>query len=198
MRTSGSLISEPIRSELVKAYSAPDRHYHDLRHIDALLALMRDHLASLGDPPAVEAAIWFHDAIYDTHRYDNEQMSANLARERLSVVTSSEQVARIVTMILATANHGLPGELSEQEARDCALFLDMDLAILAAPASEFEVYERAVRAEYGWVPEPMWIAGRRRVLAGFLARPSIYASPEFRASHEAAARHNLTRALTAL
>jgi predicted metal-dependent HD superfamily phosphohydrolase len=198
MSVSGSLISEAIRSELVKCYTASDRYYHDLRHVEALLALMREHLASLADPVAVEAAIWFHDAIYDTHRNDNEQRSADLARERLAPLASSEQVDRIAAMILATAHHALPGGLSEREGGDCALFLDMDLAILGAAASEFAAYEQAVRREYGWVPEPMWIAGRRRVLESFLARPSIYARPGFRASHETAARHNIAQALARL
>jgi predicted metal-dependent HD superfamily phosphohydrolase len=198
MSVSGSLISEAIRSELVEGYSAPDRYYHDLRHVEALLALMREHLASLADPIDVEAAIWFHDAIYDTRRNDNEQRSADLARERLAPLASAEQVDRIVAMILATTNHMLPRGLSEREGGDCALFLDMDLAILGAPASEFAAYEQAVRREYGWVPEPTWIAGRRRVLEGFLARPSIYASPRFRVSHETTARHNIVQALARL
>jgi predicted metal-dependent HD superfamily phosphohydrolase len=73
-----SLILPSIRAELVSAYSASDRHYHDLRHIDAMLDLMREHVVLLADPGTVEAAIWFHDAIYDTHRDDNEQRSAEL------------------------------------------------------------------------------------------------------------------------
>jgi len=32
-----TLISEPVRTELASAYTAPDRHYHDLHHIEALL-----------------------------------------------------------------------------------------------------------------------------------------------------------------
>jgi len=46
--------------------------------------------------------------------------------------------------------------------------------------------------------EPLWIAGRRKVLARFLDRANIYATPEFHASHEAAARENRHRALAAL
>src|SRR5216683_5961579 len=190
-----TLISEAIRAELVHAYSAPDRHYHNLGHVEALLGLMRDNLTFLSDPAAVEAAVWFHDAIYDTHRNDNEARSADLARERLSDTAAAEQMDRIAAMISATASHTLPSFGDERTASDCALFLDMDLAILASPAAQFAAYEAAVRLEYGWVPEPMWIAGRRRVLEGFLARPNIYASPQFRSCCEAAARRNLVQAL---
>ena len=193
-----TLISEAIRAELVHAYSAPDRHYHSLGHIEALFGLMRDNLTFLSDPVAVEAAVWFHDAIYDTHRNDNEARSADLARERLSGRAAAEQMERIAAMISATANHALPSFPDGRAASDCALFLDMDLAILASPAAPFAAYEAAVRREYGWVPEPMWIAGRRRVLEGFLARPNIYASPQFRSRCEAAARQNLVQALAAL
>jgi predicted metal-dependent HD superfamily phosphohydrolase len=101
-------------------------------------------------------------------------------------------------MIRATANHAVPdfGEgTPESAAQDCALFLDFDLAVLGSPAAEFANYEAAVRREYAWVSERLWIAGRRAVLEHFLARPAIYATAQFRASHEAAARRNLTEAL---
>src|SRR5215470_15624152 len=192
-----SLISESIRAELTSAYSAADRYYHNLTHIETLLGLLREHQPRLNDPVSVEAAIWFHDAVYDTHRTDNETRSADLALDRLSGAADPGQRERIALMIRATANHVLPDITDERGADDCALFLDMDLAILASPPAEFTAYEQAIRREYGWVPEPMWVAGRSRVLASFLARPRIYASPPFR-SLEAAARHNLTKALDAL
>jgi predicted metal-dependent HD superfamily phosphohydrolase len=74
----------------------------------------------------------------------------------------------------------------------------MDLAILGSTPDDFAAYEAAVRREYAWVLEPLWIEGRRKVLESFLARPAIYASPQFRASHEATARKNLARSLAAL
>jgi predicted metal-dependent HD superfamily phosphohydrolase len=83
-------------------------------------------------------------------------------------------------------------------ASDCALFLDMDLAILGSAAEEFAAYERTVRLEYDWVPEKAWITGRSQVLRSFLARRFIYVSPKFQRSHEAAARSNLERSLASL
>ena len=187
-----------IRAELERAYGTPDRHYHGLAHIEALLGLARQHAQALSDPEVVEAAIWFHDAIYDTHRHDNEAKSAELAMARLRGATDDDRLARIDAMIRATAGHQLPEFSTPEAARDGALFLDMDLSILGAAPEAFAAYEAAVRREYAWVPEPMWIAGRRKVLESFLARDAIYASPQFRASHEAAARRNLAQSLTAL
>ena len=193
-----TLISEPLRSELVPAYAAPDRHYHDLRHIQALLSLADACADAIADREAVEAAIWFHDAIYDTRRSDNEERSAALAAARLAGTANEDRIARIAAMIRATANHVVPDLDDAAAKRDCALFLDMDLAILGSPLDDFDAYEAAVRREYDWVPEPQWKLGRRAVLAAFLARPAIYATQRFQASHETAARRNLARAIARL
>jgi predicted metal-dependent HD superfamily phosphohydrolase len=193
-----SLISSAVRAELVQAYEAPDRHYHDLRHIEALLGLARAHADALSDRDAVEAAIWFHDAIYDTRRNDNEAHSAELAVARLSGAASPDRIAGIAAMIRATSGHVVPDFSDPHRAADCALFLDMDLAILGATPVEFAAYEQDVRREYAWVPEPQWVAGRRHVLEMFLARPAIFATVLFRDNREAQARDNLTNALAAL
>jgi predicted metal-dependent HD superfamily phosphohydrolase len=193
-----TLISEPVRAELASAYTAPDRHYHDLRHIEALLGLADACADAIADREAVEAAIWFHDAIYDTRRGDNEQRSAALAAARLAGATDKDRIVRIAAMIRATAGHALPDLADAAAKRDCALFLDMDLAILGSPAAGFDAYEAAVRREYDWVAEPQWQLGRCAVLAQFLARPAIYATRRFRASHEEAARRNLARAIARL
>jgi predicted metal-dependent HD superfamily phosphohydrolase len=145
-----SLLSEPVRAELVRAYTAPDRHYHDLRHVETLLRLAQDRADLLADRDAVDAAIWFHDAIYDTRRQDNEEKSAALAIERLSGAAAQERIGRIAAMIRATAGHRLPDFADTGAARDCALFLDFDLAILGSPPAAFAAYEQAVRREYGW------------------------------------------------
>jgi predicted metal-dependent HD superfamily phosphohydrolase len=151
----------------------------------------------LRDPEAVEAAIWFHDAVYDARRDDNEARSAELAVERLRAAASPDRLAGIAAMIRATAGHAVP-DLPDGAAADCALFLDMDLAILGSEPPAFAAYERDVRREYAHVPEAQWIVGRRRVLETFLQRPVVYATPNFRSSHETQARRNITAALAAL
>jgi len=193
-----SLVSEEMRSRLIAIYSGGDRHYHDLRHVETLLVLAEEHAREINDNEAIEAAIWFHDAVYNTRRDDNEAQSAKLATELLAGLAADERLEFIAAMIRASANHRIPTSMQLPAADDCALFLDMDLAILGSPAEEFAAYERAVRREYDWVPEKEWLVGRSRVLRNFLARPFIYASPQFKRSHEVAARSNLTRSLALL
>ncbi|TGQ72862.1 hypothetical protein EN829_010365 [Mesorhizobium sp. M00.F.Ca.ET.186.01.1.1] len=192
------LIDDALKNELSALYRAGERHYHGLAHIEAMLALAEDYRGALGDPEAVEAAIWFHDAIYDSRAKDNEARSAALASEKLGGRIDAGRLGRIHAMILATATHQLPDFTNDGFIRDAALFLDMDLSILGAAPDAFDAYERAVRLEYGWVEEAMWRAGRGAVLNGFLTRPHIFHTEEFRLRLEPQARLNLARSLEAL
>lgn len=192
------ILDAATKSELTKLYEAADRHYHGLRHIEALLALLEGHRQAFADPEAVEVAIWFHDAIYDSRRKDNEAASAELAADRLRGHVDDARLARIVDMIEATATHQVPDFEHEAARQDAALFLDMDLSILGAPANAFDAYEAAVRREYGWVSEAGWRAGRAAVLRNFLARPRIFHTDIFARLFEARARANMERSLAVL
>jgi predicted metal-dependent HD superfamily phosphohydrolase len=193
-----SLVDDTLKAELSAFYRAPGRHYHGLSHIEALLTLAGKHRAVLADPEAVEAAIWFHDAIYDSARRDNEARSAELAAERLTGQVEPERLRRIMRMIEATATHQVPDFADEKARRDAALFLDMDLSILGAATAEFDAYEHAVRLEYAWVDEAAWRAGRTAVLRNFLERPHIFHTETFRLSRERQARENIARSLEKL
>lgn len=191
------LIDAPLKTELSALYRQPDRHYHGIRHIEALLSLLDENRSEFADPEAIEAAIWFHDAVYDSRRADNEARSADLAAGRLAGTIDPVRLSRIVAMIEATATHALP-DLPGEARRDAALFLDMDLAILGAPADVFDAYEAAIRREYAWVDETAWRTGRGAVLRKFAERPAIFHSDLFRKRYEEPARHNIERSLARL
>ncbi|WP_378942604.1 hypothetical protein [Mesorhizobium sp. ANAO-SY3R2] len=192
------LVDDAIKAELAAHYRLPDRHYHGIRHIEALLALAAEYRADLTDPDAVDAAIWFHDAIYDSRSKDNEAQSAALAADKLKGRTDDARIARIVAMIEATATHEIPPLADAHARQDAALFLDMDLAILGAPATAFDAYEAAVRREYSWVSDTDWRKGRAAVLRGFLARPRIFHTDILAARFERQARANMKRSLETL
>lgn len=193
-----TLISGVLKQELLELYRAPDRHYHGTAHIEAMLRLFEANRAGLADPPTVEAAIWFHDAIYDSRRSDNEARSAEFAAEKLAGHADDGRIARIQALILATATHELPEGVDEAARRDAALFLDLDLSILGAAGDAYDAYEAGVRREYGWVDDAAWRAGRAAVLRKFLDRPAIFQTETFRQRYEKTARDNIARSMAAL
>ncbi len=187
-------IPPALRARLETLYREPQRHYHSLAHIEALLRWLAHWHDLARAPRLIEAAIWFHDAVYDTHRDDNEPRSAELARDELRALAWPEvDVARVVTMVRATQHHA--AALADP---DTLLFLDLDLSVLAQSADVYDAYSAAVRAEYAWVDAARYRAGRMRVLQSFMTRDAVYRTPALHAAWESAARANLARELQAL
>jgi predicted metal-dependent HD superfamily phosphohydrolase len=138
------------------------------------------------DADAIDLAIWFHDAIYDTHRADNEEVSAHLAKDWLTDARARDAVReRVVSFVLASKHAAAPEEANAK------LFADVDLSILGQTEERFAEYERQIRLEYDWVPEQIFAAKRAKILEQFLARPTIFSTDNFRTRYEAQARRNL-------
>ena len=183
-----------LRARLETLYREPQRHYHSLAHIEALLRWLAHWRDLARAPQLIEAAIWFHDAVYDTHRDDNEPRSAELARDELRALAWPQaDVARVAAMVRATQHHA-----AAVSDADTLLFLDLDLSVLAQRAEVYDAYSAAVRAEFAWVDTPRYRAGRLRVLRSFVERDAIYRTPAVQAAWEAAARANLARELQGL
>ena len=174
-------------------YSEPQRHYHTVQHLDECFERWPEVRAHAEHPAEVELALWFHDAIYDTHRPDNEALSAALAlRAALGLGVLQESAQRISDLILCT-RHAV-----EPEGADAETLIDVDLSILGATPQRFDEYETQVRQEYAWVPEEMFRQRRAAILEQFLARRHIYATGIFRERYEPRARANLARSLMKL
>ena len=177
-------------ADLARRHREPGRHYHTLEHVNAVLDQLHAVRDQLQHPADAELAVWFHDAVYDPTRSDNEIASAELARQHLEAAGApAAQVERITGMILATRHR------SDATSPDGALVADADLAILAAPAAEFDAYECAVRLEYGHLTDADFNRGRAAFLHAMLERKRIYQTPAF-AHLEPLARANLQRAVT--
>src|SRR5262245_32492135 len=97
---------ESLFNSIVEHYSARERAYHNLSHIQSLLSLSESLLDKIQDRDALYFAVWFHDVIYDTKSSDNEEKSAELAVEALASLGVLEQtIAAARDMILATKHH---------------------------------------------------------------------------------------------
>jgi predicted metal-dependent HD superfamily phosphohydrolase len=184
------LIGRFVLDQLVSRYAEPHRKYHSLQHLRECLEVFDAVRNQAAHPAEVELALWFHDAIYDTHAHDNEEKSADWARGvLLEHGAKAGPAQRVHDLIMVTRHQALPVVADEQ------LLVDVDLSILGAPAARFAEYEQQIREEYAFVPEPLFRTKRRKILQSFLDRPAIYSTPHFRALLEARARDNLRQAI---
>ena len=188
-----SKVDDELYHRLITCYSEPHRNYHTMQHLNECFTHL-ERVSSLAEHTAeVELALWFHDAIYDTSKKDNEKRSAEWARDSvLAAGVSSEKADRIYELIMATMHNAVP------VGRDAEVLVDIDLGILGARADRFDDYEMQVREEYSWVPESLYRAARRQVLEQFVNREWIYSTELFRTKYEARARENLARSLARL
>ena len=184
------MLRDDIYGELVSAYTAPDRHYHDIRHIAHCLSEFDGvrHLAH--NPQALEVAIWFHDVVYDGRQKDNEEQSAEVAAAALRKLGASENFIHEVQQLILFTRHDV-----EPTTDDGKLMADIDLASLALAPERFDENSRRIRSEYLHVPEPDFLRGRNDMLGGLLKRPRIYYTDVFHDRYEGQARENLERAV---
>jgi predicted metal-dependent HD superfamily phosphohydrolase len=184
---------EGLFGELIARYSEPHRHYHTTRHLDecfAKLPVARSEAVHLRE---IELALWFHDAIYDVKRSDNEEQSADWARSAvLRSGLSIDAAERIHGLVMATRHDFAPVE------PDARVLVDIDLSILGAAPHRFDEYELQVREEYAWVPGILFRRKRRQILEDFLARSRIFNTEQFFQTCEARARANLQRSIRQL
>lgn len=175
---------------LLACYQEPHRHYHTLQHLGECLAAFDQARALAPHPDEIALALWFHDAIYDVKRSDNEARSADWAREALLDAEVERAVAdRVHALIMATRHDAVPADA------DAQLLVDIDLGILGADTARFAEYEAQIRREYAFVPGWLFRRKRRAILQGFLERPRLYTTPYFHDRLETRARENLARAV---
>lgn len=182
---------------LLDAYAASGRHYHDQRHIVALLELSDAHGKMIVDLQAVDFAILYHDAVYEPTRQDNETRSAELAREALDRLDAGQVlIDKVCRYIEATQHSALALPVGADPDLDC--LLDFDLSILAAEPAAYDAYARAIRREYSIYPDASYRRGRIAVLEKLLALPGLYRSAALSVAWEAPARNNLAREIASL
>ena len=140
---------EGLYHDLIGRYAEPHRRYHTNQHLDECFARLDEARDLAQRAHEVELALWLHDAVYQTRNQDNEEQSAELAKAAVAQAGLAAAVGqRVHALILATKHDG------DATTADAALLVDVDLAILGAPAERFDEYERQVREEYSWVPVP--------------------------------------------
>ncbi|MBO2455155.1 HD domain-containing protein [Actinomadura barringtoniae] len=183
-----------IGVDLDARYGEEHRRYHTRAHLLAVLNLVDDLAPHAADPDAVRLAAWFHDAVYDPERADNEERSARLARRMLADTDlPAEVVEEIARLIVLTETHA-----PDADDRNGQVLCDADLAILGAAPEAYATYAASVREEYAFVPDEFFKAGRAQVLRGLLELPSLFHTAEARSRFEEQARRNVETELMLL
>ncbi|MDX2560226.1 hypothetical protein PV371_11270 [Streptomyces sp. TX20-6-3] len=187
----------PYGRNLLARWAEPQRRYHTVDHLRAVLARideLTDQGGEGGELELVRLAAWFHDAVYRPDRSENEERSAVLAEKALTEAgLTPHEVAEVARLVRLTVTHDpAPGDLNGET------LCDADLAILATGPDTYRGYTAAVREEYGFVPDDAFRAGRAAVLRQLLDLPRLFRTPYGAAVWEEKARENLERELAEL
>ncbi len=184
----------PYADALLTRWQEPQRRYHTVGHLTAVLDRVDELERYADDPDVVRLAAWFHDAVYLPDRSENEERSARLAERALAEAgVPDAKTAEVARLVRLTVTHD-PAD----DDPDGQVLCDADLAILASPPSAYAAYTAAVREEYHFVPSDAFREGRAAILRQLLDLPRLFRTPHGTAEWEATARYNLRSELQLL
>lgn len=191
--TNNMLLAEDLWTEIETAYSYEKRFYHNLDHLQHLIASLKEVKDQIRDWDTVLFSVFYHDIIYNPIKKDNEEQSALLAIKRLTVLgVDKEMTNKCREQILATKSHSLSGNA------DVNIFTDADLGILGSDWETYLAYTGKIRKEYKVYPDIIYRPGRRKILQHFISMQRIYKTDHFFERLENKAKENLEKELELL
>ncbi|HUC79741.1 MAG TPA: hypothetical protein VMR70_02450 [Flavisolibacter sp.] len=187
-------LADQLWLQLQTAYTQPDRYFHNLSHLQQLIAALQPLQVQAQDWDTLLFAVFYHDVVYDVVEYvtdnNNEDKSAEVAERALaSIGYPADKIERCKQHILATKKH-LPSA-----DNDTNLLTDADLSILGQPWEAYDDYRKNIRKEYDIYPDGIFHAGRIKVLKQFLQADRLYKTDLFHQQLELQAEKNLSREL---
>lgn len=183
-----------VGADLVSRYADPARHYHGLDHLETVLDAVDLLAKEAARPRPVRLAAWYHDAVYDVRRDDNEECAAQLAERTLRGPDEDPlDVGEVARLVRLTQTHD-----PAHGDSNGAVLSDADLSVLAGDSRAYAEYVSAVRAEYSHVSDEDFRAGRAAIVEQLLSSPALYRTRLGNSRWEAAARDNLSRELARL
>lgn len=183
--------TQVLWEELEKAYSGKSRHYHNLMHLEEMIAQYEMYHSQLTFPVEVLYAIFYHDLIYKATSKENELKSAEFA---ISILPANAKINKdlVFEMIVATKLH------EHNSVEDINWLIDFDLKILAKEWNDYEVYFKQIRKEYKIYPDLLYHPGRKKALQHFLENDFIFQTETFRRQFEKQARENILKEIAQL
>lgn len=177
---------------VVAAWAGPGRSYHGPGHLLAMLDALQGHEPRY----AFGLAAFFHDAVLDPTRADNEVRSAAWLDEALApavaagaVPAATVDLARRMILATATPFH------RPADAPAVRRFLDADFQVFASHPDDHDRAVDGIREEYAAFGDDAFEAGRRAFLDRLAREVEVrgfffeFAEPV----EEAVARENLAR-----
>lgn len=197
----GTAQPEEIRDtgqSLIDRWSAPERRFHNLRHLVSVLSRVDELTEETHDPDAVRLAAWYHGVVFDAAAKaafakkggEDETASADVAFDELVRLGVPETKARRVHDLVVHLTRHTPDPADS----DSAVLCDADLAMLAVEPQRYKAYLEDVRQEYRHVPQVDFLLARQHILRKLLSRPSLFVSP-MSERWEEPARQNITAEL---
>lgn len=191
----GAALASEVYSIIYECYTAADRYYHTMAHLEKCFTEFDKIANYLSSKPEVELALWFHDLIQIPKGKSNEELSSIISFGYTWELTGDIGMAAKVQQIVKATAHQSGSEIQDL---DTAYLLDIDLAILGTSPVEYAVYEANIRREYGYLEAGSYRLGRCQVLQGFLNQTHIYRTPYFREIYEKPARVNIAKQISLL
>jgi predicted metal-dependent HD superfamily phosphohydrolase len=190
VRTPPSPDGAEVYAALRRLFGESYRRYHTMDHIHDCVRRLDEVSKFLDDRDAVELALWFHDAVYETGAMTNERKSAEMFLS-LSAGARPEFRRRVCALITATRHIGLV------HGNDRRFIVDIDLAGFGAPWDEF-MRQGALLREESAQSDKKYYAGQVFFLSQLQRRSRFFATDYFRDRFEVTARENLRRLLEEL
>ena len=177
--------SEAVFKLLSNNYRDPIRYYHDGQHINDCLGWLDRYRDQVGDPDAVELAIWFHDVVYEPGAKDNEQLSADQFMAKTDGVFDDTLRDTVYLHIMATVHDG-----AEIVHADTKYMLDIDLSGFGRPWAEFIQDSDNLRLELKDWPDDVFYQRQAVFQDKLFGQPRFFKSDYFYDNYEAQARKN--------
>lgn len=191
--TTDKNLTEKLWEEIEQAYSGKKRFYHTLSHLENLLNHLTVYKEQLNDYDAVLFAVFYHDAVYNVMKKDNEEKSAELAEKNMNAIgVQSASIDRCRKMILATKSH------QQNADYDTNFFTDADLSVLGQDWEFYSEYCQQVRKEHSIFPDLIYNPGRKKAMMHFLKMERIYKTEAFFEKYEVNAKRNIEREIEEL
>jgi predicted metal-dependent HD superfamily phosphohydrolase len=140
-----------------------------------------------------EAAIWFHDIIYNIGSKTNENESAEYAERYLKEIGVEDNISieKVKSMIINT-DYSLKNKVLSNDEK---LLIDLDMSILGSLRKDYNKYCENIRKEHESISEEDFYRGRLIFIENMLSKNSIFKTLFFKNKYEKMAKKNLKHEL---